>query len=424
MLTGTEGSGAFTSARGANDGAAGVIAYYLPIRASKTFWSLAVTYDEQEITASVATFRDKLIAVLFLALLGGVSLSYYGIKTWSILRERRARERAEQQLLESEARYRLLFEENPAPMLIYDRQTREVLAVNRSFLRHYGYSTEQAVGMDLASLHPENEQEAFRDLVLELRGYRNTGEWHHRKQDDSLITIVACSDDLDYHGRSARVAVFTDVTDRKTAEEALLRSLKEKEVLLKEIHHRVKNNLQVITSLLSMQAAQMVNGPARAALTESQARVRSIALVHEQFYGASDLSRIDLLAYGQGLTERLAHMWYSPGVTFSVEGERVEVGVDLAVPSALILNELLTNALKHAFVGREGGVITVRIRRSEPGTVEFSVRDNGVGFPEGQDLYRMVSTGMTLIVGLLEQLSGAITLERGGGSTFVVRFPG
>jgi PAS domain S-box-containing protein len=225
-------------------------------------------------------------------------------------------------------------------------------------------------------------------------------------------------------GTIAGVLAFgRDITERKRDEEALKRSLSEKEVLLKEVHHRVKNNLQIINSLLSLQARELGPGPAQTALAESQARVRSMAVVHETFYHASDFAHVDLAVYSETLTARIARASFRPGITVNATGSSVSVGIDTAVPLGLILNELVTNALKHGFEGRAGGTVMVAVRRRDEKTGELTVQDNGVGLPATADVRAMTSMGMTLVLGLVNQLGGSMTIERENGTAFTITFP-
>jgi two-component sensor histidine kinase len=228
------------------------------------------------------------------------------------------------------------------------------------------------------------------------------------------------------------VTVMHDITRRRRMEDALQTSLHElesaldeKTVLLKEVHHRVKNNLAVICSLLSMKADATEIPDARAALVESQHRVRSIALIHEQLYGTDHLDRIDFAHYAQELVAELNEACGTAqrSISVQVDSEPIELEVNRAVPCALIVNELVTNALKHAFPGERSGEVRITFRKSAPGWLELAIGDNGVGCPEGAGGSSAKSLGLRIVQILAKQLDGTIRQERGEGTRFVLRFP-
>ena len=208
------------------------------------------------------------------------------------------------------------------------------------------------------------------------------------------------------------------------SEEAVRTSLLEKETLLKEVHHRVKNNLQVIISLLRLQARHLKDEQARAMFKESQNRVHSIALVHENLYRAGDLARIDLGNYLLALAKSLTEGWRATGlaVDVNVEASGVQLGVDTAIPCGLIVTELVTNALKHAFPNATSGSIRVTAVNQPEGWLKLMVQDNGVGLPEGLDVQRSGSLGLVLVNSLVGQLGATLDIVRNGGTRFGIHF--
>lgn len=224
-----------------------------------------------------------------------------------------------------------------------------------------------------------------------------------------------------------------EIAERARAEELIRASLQEKEVLLQEIHHRVKNNLQIISSMLSLQA-NYVNDPAtREIFRESQHRVRSMALIHEKLYRAQDLARIDLGDYIRNLAAYLIQSYQSGlgPVRLAVESEDVFIGIEKAVPCGLILNELVTNSLKHAFPEAAGDQqqgagcdreISIQLRRDDPGRLVLMVADNGVGFPAHLDFRNTDSLGMQIVSVLVQQLDATIDLKVGDGTCFTIAF--
>jgi PAS domain S-box-containing protein len=218
------------------------------------------------------------------------------------------------------------------------------------------------------------------------------------------------------------IAMAQDITQRVRAEQALRELVREKEVLLQEVHHRVKNNLQVIISLLSLQSRRIADAAALEMFRETQARVRSMALFHEQLYRSKDLSRIEMNGYLTSLAEGLRASMGNPQVAIGVEAETLELGVDVVIPCGLIANELITNSLKHAFPAGPGSIaITLR---EEADQLELCVADDGVPFPRDLEPPHARSLGLQLVHMLARQVHGTVVLERRPrGKAFRLRFP-
>lgn len=216
-----------------------------------------------------------------------------------------------------------------------------------------------------------------------------------------------------------------DIVLRQRAEEKLRSSLREKDVLLKEIHHRVKNNLQFVSSLLSLQASTTQNAEVQVMCIESQRRLRSMALVHEQLYRSADLGRIHFKAYIQDLLSQLRASMAVKTQLVSIQLDLAEVTlpVDTAIPCGLIINELISNALKYAFPNHRSGELRVNLKVEPENWLTISVSDNGVGLPETVDYRQTTSLGLQLVNILTRQLRGTITLDRQNGTTFTLTFP-
>ncbi len=214
-----------------------------------------------------------------------------------------------------------------------------------------------------------------------------------------------------------------NITDRKEAQTVLLKNLREKEVLLKEVHHRVKNNLQIVSSIFNLQTAH-VGEDKRILdlLRDSRDRIRSMSFIHESLYQNEDLSSVDLADYMDGLSRNLMMSYSLSGkVRLETDLQRVDLGLDQAIPCGLILNELISNALKHAFPdGREG---TIRMSlKLDDRTVTISLRDDGKGTPEGFDPQRDANLGLELVHTLVDQLDGQLTMESDGGVAYLFTF--
>jgi two-component sensor histidine kinase len=209
---------------------------------------------------------------------------------------------------------------------------------------------------------------------------------------------------------------------RKAAEETILRSLEEKKILLKEIHHRVRNNLQIICSLLSLQQAKIQSPESKSVFLESQQRIRSMALVHGKLYDSASLASIGVCDYVQSLSKELLRVYEKPRIEISTNIDEVHFGVDIAVPCGLLLNELLTNSLKHAFPNSASGHVTVTVTCESPGSYVMTVNDDGVGYPTGFDLRKAGTLGSQLICSLVDQLEGSCTTSNLIGAYTTVCF--
>ena len=226
-------------------------------------------------------------------------------------------------------------------------------------------------------------------------------------------------------GRSCRLAL-SDITERKQAE-ALQVSLTEKTTLLQEVHHRVKNNLQIVSSLLNLQAGQVKDATVLELLSTTRNRVGAMALLHENLYQSENLARLHLPAYVERLCAQLLRA-IGPGHTRvrlerQVEPKTVSLTLDQAVPCGLLLNELVTNALKYAFPGDRSGCIRVTLERATPQSARLTVADDGVGLPATLDPRRTSSLGLRLVSLLTEQLHGTVHFERGQGTVVQILFP-
>jgi two-component sensor histidine kinase len=224
--------------------------------------------------------------------------------------------------------------------------------------------------------------------------------------------------------RRVNVELAMEIAERARSEEMLRASLTEKEVLLKEVHHRVKNNLQIVSSLLDLQFAKTHDEEALLALRSSQDRIKSMALVHEKLYQAKDISRIDFSGYIESLIGHLSssHMADPEQISVRMEIGDVKLPIDKAIPCGLIINELVSNSFKHAFPQWRKGVVTIRLHADELGTVTLVVADDGVGLPPGMDFRNTESMGMQLVNMLTSQLHGEISLSNEKGVAFTIRF--
>ena len=228
-----------------------------------------------------------------------------------------------------------------------------------------------------------------------------------------------------YQQGTAAVSVGIDITESKQAEERLKASLKEKEVLLKEIHHRVKNNLQIVSSLLKLQSGYIKDKEALELFKDSYNRVHSMALIHEKLYRTADLARIDATDYIRTL---LSNLFSSYGVSsiaikLNLDIDQIFLDVDTAIPCGLIINELVSNSLKYAFPNKESGEITISFKSIDNTHFNLNVSDNGIGISPDLDIEELESLGLQLVLNLIEQLSGIFDLDINNGTNFKIQFP-
>jgi PAS domain S-box-containing protein len=352
------------------------------------------------------------------------------VELLSVGRDISARKGVEAVLRESEARFRGAFDFAAIGMAIVAPDGRW-LKVNQSLCDLLGRPAEELLATDFQSITHPDDLEADLGLVRQLLEgsvpYYHIEKRYLHKLGNVVWALLSVSLVRGGQGEPLYfISQIQDITERKLSEERMRASLREKEVLLKEVHHRVKNNLQVIKSLLSLQSAQVTDPAARRALAESRSRVRSMALIHESLYLSADMARVDFSAYVQTLCEQLF-------VTFGEEPCRVELrtrleplALDLerAVPCGMLVNELVSNALEHAFPDGRAGVVTVELRAGANGSHVLTVADNGVGLPAGIDYQQTRSLGLQLVFTLARQLSAAVAVEREGRTAFRITFGG
>jgi PAS domain S-box-containing protein len=284
-----------------------------------------------------------------------------------------------------------------------------------------GHGASKAIGQSVKQIWP--------DLAGQLERSRDMAEAGKElalgKGDGQRTYDVSISPLADWRGHLiSQVVVLRDITERKRAEEQIKASLREKEVLLQEIHHRVKNNLQVISSLLYLQSKNIQDRKTLEMFQESQSRVRSMALVHERLYQSQDLARVDFAEYVRGLAN---YLFRSYGVNTNVirlkiNSDDVFLGVDTAIPCGLIINELVSNSLKYAFPDGREGEIHIELRVDDGGQFTLMISDNGVGFPKDLDFRDTGSLGLQLVNTLVGQLEGTIELDRSSGTALRIAF--
>ena len=296
------------------------------------------------------------------------------------------------------------------------------LGANRHLAEAFNLRPEAFIGRKLGFMPGKNQFAKFMARFLSDR-YIFTAQATveiHINQTIRTYLIVAQK----YQQGSAAVSVGIDISDRKQAEEQLKASLKEKELLLKEIHHRVKNNLLVISNLLEFQADYAEDPELIKVLEDSQHRIHSMALIHEKLYRSADLDKINFGDYLEDLADNLFQSYNinESRIQFEFDIEPILLNVETANPCGLIVNELLSNTLKHAFPDGRHGQVSLILHRDANYRITLIVRDNGIGFPQNLDFHNLESLGMELVCTLTEQLEGTLELEPILGTSFKLTF--
>jgi len=341
------------------------------------------------------------------------------------------RKMMEDVLHKSEEKYRFLIDKQGEGIVIANADDQFTFC-NPAAEKIFGVPPGQLVGRKLQEFVGPGLLEAIDEQNERLRaGEQNTYDLEIIRPDGEkryIFNTVTPWFGTD-GGYLASFGIFRDITERKKAEKRIKASLEEKEVLLKEIHHRVKNNLQIISSLLDLQSRSIRDDEVLAMFRESQNRIRSMAFVHERLYQSKDLGKIDFAEYIWDLVSYLFHS-YSTGrgvITLDEDVDDLSLDIDKAIPCGLIINELVSNSLKHAFPEGRDGEIRVEFHAVDDDTLTLVVEDNGIGFPigfpAGVDFKNTESLGLRLVGMLARQLEGTVELERDGGTTFRITFP-
>ena len=347
---------------------------------------------------------------------------------WAIVRDISKRKESEKLLLESESKFRELFD-NANDMIALNEIEENIMPgkfieVNKIGIERLGYSREEFLNMTPTDIVAPDNHAKMRIIAKEFQNNsRAQFEIVHLTKDGKRIHVEVNNHLFNLGGRHVALAISRDITERKISEEKINYSLKEKNVLLKEIHHRVKNNMQIISSLLSLQTNYIDDNIALDVLKESQNRVKTMAMIHEKLYQSNDFVNIKFDDY---ILRLVSDLFYSYNIQEDqikpvIQVEDVKLNIETAVPCGLIISELVSNSLKYAFPEGKNGKMNISLKRLL-NKYELTVSDNGIGFPEDLDFRNTNSLGLQLVNNLVEQIDGEITLEYGQGTKFTIIF--
>jgi PAS domain S-box-containing protein len=345
----------------------------------------------------------------------------------STIRDITERRLAEEALRESETRYQMIGDLVPFGVWACNAQG-NFSYLSESFLSVIGTTLEECRKNGWMHLLP---REDFDRTVADWRQCIQTGSfWDYEyrivdKNGKVFIVLSRGAPHMDSTGKiTSWVGIHLDITERKRYEERLEASLREKEVIIKEVHHRVKNNMQVISGFLELQSNYIDDPPAVEKLIECQRRVRTMALVHEKLYQSRTMGVINATEYIKSLIADLMNSYtVATPVDVTVDVDDVSINLDMAIPCGLIINELVTNSLKYAFAGRESGRLSLVMHHREDHTFCLTVQDDGVGLPPDYEARSTESLGTQLVTVLVHQLGGEMKTESDHGARFTITFP-
>ncbi|MGQ0620229.1 MAG: sensor histidine kinase [Panacagrimonas sp.] len=323
---------------------------------------------------------------------------------------------------------RAVFEQAPDGILVADHEGR-IVEANERMATLFGYTRETLTGKSIEDLVPQrvrgehHRHRAAFEKAPSTRVMSRDRTLQGQRADGTEFPIEVALAPMSTAEGSRVIAIVKDVSEARKAEQAIRDALKEKDLLLGEIHHRVKNNLQIVHSLLDMQANLTADARAASALRDSQNRIQSMALIHQTLYQSHDFARVE---FGRFLDTLMSHLQASYGrrdLSLTSRSETVRIAIDRAIPCGLIVNELVTNALKHAFPENRSGSIVVEMRLLNDVDVEVAVSDDGVGIPAALDFESLSSLGMQLVQVLTEQLHAELNIHRRNPTRVSFTFP-
>jgi PAS domain S-box-containing protein len=370
-------------------------------------------------------FEVKLIHKNGTPLVGEVRLSLLKrenivIGFQAIARDITKRKQMEQALRENAEKYRELTDSIADVFFEMDKNLKYTYW-NKASETLTGISADEALGKSLYDLFPDISGTKADEMYKEVLRTQQPKTFENEFQLNGKSFVF----EINAYPSNRGLSVFVkDITERKKTEHKLKEAVREKSVMLNEIHHRVKNNLQIIVSLLRIQLRSINDEKIREILKISQNRIKSMALIHDSLHRSKDLSKINFSNYVRNMTTHLFSIYNEEAKHVELDLETGEIYIDIsrALPCGLIINELVSNSLKHAFPQRKKGKVSIKIDKNMGKQFTLVVSDNGIGLPEGLDLHSIETLGMQLVRDLVKQLDGTLELDRNNGTTFKVTF--
>jgi two-component system, sensor histidine kinase PdtaS len=386
-----------------------VIAFTLLVWANEN-----VSHSDIEIIEIVVGFIIGLVIIRQIITLNDNKNLYKAVHNENI-----EHKKTEELLIKSEKKYRELVDNSMVAVYKTDLDG-NILFANKAMAKMFGYdSVEDLITIKSTKLYKNpGDRKKMIDLITN-KGLLTYHDVDMVSKDGKTLTILLSGS---FEGNTIS-GMLMDITKRKKAEKEIKSSLKEKEYLLREIHHRVKNNMQIISSLLNLQTKYVNDVEAIDVLQESQNRVKSMAMIHEKIYQSNDLEEINFTDYIKSLISNLIHTYNIDQnlVKSTFKIENITLNMETAVPCGLIISELVSNSLKYAFPNKMHGEILISLKSIED-VYELTIKDNGIGLPKGLDLNNLESLGLLLVKILTEQIEGELIINTKNGTEFKILF--
>lgn len=332
---------------------------------------------------------------------------------------------------ETEKKYQSLFEMSDDAILVIEDNT--FVDCNQAVVKMLRCNNkEEVLNTHPSDLSPEKQpdgrlsfEKAQEMMDIALLNGSHHFEWIHTRADGENFPVEVWLSKVNYDGKILINTIWRDLTEKKKAEATILNNIKEKEVLLQEIHHRVKNNLQIINSLLNLQASTIDDNHTKNLLLECKLRIESMSKVHEMLYSSNNFSDINYEDYLNEMLQQIIknHTNTNSNINYEVSVNHLHLDVNTAIPLGLIINEMVTNSLKYAFKGIKNGHISIFMQKLSNEAIEFKYNDNGVGYSTNITFENAKTLGLQLILALVDQLNGTIIRNRNNkGTSYKVLF--
>jgi PAS domain S-box-containing protein len=332
------------------------------------------------------------------------------------------RKKIQEELRQSRESYRKLFEDHSAVKLIVDPETTAILDANHAAARFYGWTRDELKRMKIDQLNTLPLEEIKKAAREALEGNRVQFEFRHRRADGSIRDVETFSSRIEMEGKSVLHSIVHDVTERKLAEGRVQSLLREKDLILKEVHHRIKNNMTIMATILRWQSEVKENPEAAVILNDAAGRMESMMVLYDKLYRSENMGEVALMDYIASIIDEIIRIFpRQPAVKIETDIGDIRLKTEILSPLGIIINELVTNSMKYAFKNRTEGKITIGISKTG-NHVSIVYGDDGPGIPESVSFRNTTGFGLQLVGILVLQIGGSVDIERSGGTRFIIGF--